>query len=159
MELYRPFKFSIAHSIGMPRTRMDELHALAEEHDGLLTSKEARALGIQDSVLVRFAQRGRLERMSRGSIASLTTQQTGSPSIAKRCYGHKQAIMGRSALLCPMRRHYSSMASQTWILLVCISPCQSRHGSAANARNGSRFIGPTSRRRRLGNMKGFQSRR
>ncbi len=45
---------------------MDELHALAEERDGLLTSKEARALGIQDSVLVRLAQRGRLERMSRG---------------------------------------------------------------------------------------------
>jgi predicted transcriptional regulator of viral defense system len=45
---------------------MDELYALAEEHDGLLTSKEARALGIQDSVLVRLAQRGRLERMSRG---------------------------------------------------------------------------------------------
>jgi predicted transcriptional regulator of viral defense system len=50
----------------MPRTRMDELYALAEEHDGLLTSKEARALGIQDSVLVRLAQRGRLERLSRG---------------------------------------------------------------------------------------------
>jgi predicted transcriptional regulator of viral defense system len=45
---------------------MDELYALAEEHDGLVTSKEARALGIQDSVLVRLAQRGRLERMSRG---------------------------------------------------------------------------------------------
>ena len=45
---------------------MDELYAIAEEHDGLLTSKEARALGIQDSVLVRLAQRGRLERMSRG---------------------------------------------------------------------------------------------
>lgn len=50
----------------MPRTRMDELYALAEEHDGLLTSKGARALGIRDSVLVRLTQRGRLERMSRG---------------------------------------------------------------------------------------------
>ena len=50
----------------MPRTRMDELYALAEEHDGLLASKDARAQGIQDSVLVRRAQRGRLERMSRG---------------------------------------------------------------------------------------------
>jgi predicted transcriptional regulator of viral defense system len=50
----------------MPRTRMDELYALAEEHDGLLTSKDARARGIRDSVLVRLAQRGRLERMSRG---------------------------------------------------------------------------------------------
>jgi predicted transcriptional regulator of viral defense system len=45
---------------------MDELFALAEEQDGLFTSKEARALGIQDSVLVRLKQRGRLERMSRG---------------------------------------------------------------------------------------------
>ena len=54
------------HTLFMPRTRMDELSALAEEHDGLLTSKDARAQGIQDSVLVRLAQRGRLERMSRG---------------------------------------------------------------------------------------------
>ena len=50
----------------MPRTRMDELFALAEEHDGLLTSKEARAASIQDSVLVRLAQRGRLERITKG---------------------------------------------------------------------------------------------
>jgi predicted transcriptional regulator of viral defense system len=50
----------------MPRTRMDELYALAEGRDGLLTSKEARGLGIKDSVLARLAQRGRLERMSRG---------------------------------------------------------------------------------------------
>lgn len=54
------------HTIFMPRTRMDELYALAEEHDGLLASKDARALGIRDSVLVRLAQRGRLTRMSRG---------------------------------------------------------------------------------------------
>ncbi|WP_263352741.1 type IV toxin-antitoxin system AbiEi family antitoxin domain-containing protein [Acidicapsa acidisoli] len=45
---------------------MDELFALAEVQDGLFTSKEARSLGIQDSVLVRLRQRGRLERMSRG---------------------------------------------------------------------------------------------
>ena len=50
----------------MPRTRMDELYTLAEERDGLFTSKEARALGIRDSVLVRLAQRGRLERSARG---------------------------------------------------------------------------------------------
>ena len=55
-----------SHTVFMPRTRMDELYALAEEHDGLLRSKEARALGILDSVLVRLTQRGRLERMSRG---------------------------------------------------------------------------------------------
>jgi hypothetical protein len=30
---------------------MDELYALAEEHDGLFTFKEARGLGVRDSVL------------------------------------------------------------------------------------------------------------
>ena len=45
---------------------MDELHVLAEEQDGLLTSKEARTRGISDSVLARLTQRGRLERVSRG---------------------------------------------------------------------------------------------
>ncbi len=50
----------------MPLTRMNELYSLAEEHNGLLSSAEARALGIKDSVLVRLAQRSRLERMSRG---------------------------------------------------------------------------------------------
>lgn len=50
----------------MPRTRIDELIAIAEENDGLLTSKQARNAGILDSVLVRLAQRGRLERAARG---------------------------------------------------------------------------------------------
>lgn len=45
---------------------MDELYRLAEEQDGLLSSKAARELGITDSALVRLAQRGRLERVSRG---------------------------------------------------------------------------------------------
>jgi predicted transcriptional regulator of viral defense system len=50
----------------MPQTRMDELYALAEAQEGLFTSKEARLAGFADSVLVRLAQRGRLERVSRG---------------------------------------------------------------------------------------------
>lgn len=50
----------------MPRSRMNELVEIAEENDGLLTSKQARKAGILDSVLVRLAQRGRLERVARG---------------------------------------------------------------------------------------------
>lgn len=50
----------------MPRTRMNELFALAETQDGLLTSKQAREIGLKDSVLVRLAQRGRLVRAARG---------------------------------------------------------------------------------------------
>jgi len=45
---------------------MDQLIAIAEENDGLLTSRQARNAGILDSVLVRLAQRGRLERAARG---------------------------------------------------------------------------------------------
>lgn len=50
----------------MPRSRYDELVALSEEHDGLFTSKQARQAGFTDSVLVRLAQRGRLERTAQG---------------------------------------------------------------------------------------------
>jgi predicted transcriptional regulator of viral defense system len=54
------------HTQNMPRSRMDELVAIAEQNDGLLTSKQARDAGILDSVLVRLAQRGRLQRTARG---------------------------------------------------------------------------------------------
>jgi len=47
-------------------TRFDEMLALAEENDGLLTAKQAREAGIADSVLARLVQRGRLERAARG---------------------------------------------------------------------------------------------
>jgi predicted transcriptional regulator of viral defense system len=50
----------------MPHSRFDQLAALAEENDGLITSSRARIAGIADSVLVRMVQRGRLERVARG---------------------------------------------------------------------------------------------
>jgi predicted transcriptional regulator of viral defense system len=45
---------------------MDELFQMAEANDGLFTSRQARENGIQASVLVRLAQRGRLVRAARG---------------------------------------------------------------------------------------------
>jgi len=50
----------------MPVSRFDELVTLAEEHDGLFTSEQARDSGFTDSVLSRLAQRGRIERTARG---------------------------------------------------------------------------------------------
>lgn len=50
----------------MPRSRLDELAALAEENDGLVTAEQARAEGFTDSVLARLVQRGRIERIARG---------------------------------------------------------------------------------------------
>ena len=50
----------------MPRSRFEELLALAEDNDGLVTAEKARAEGFTDSVLARLVQRGRIERISRG---------------------------------------------------------------------------------------------
>jgi hypothetical protein len=49
----------------MPRSRFDELIALAEDNDGLVTAEQARQAGFTDSVLTRLAQRGKIERMAR----------------------------------------------------------------------------------------------
>ena len=50
----------------MPRSRFDELAALAEDQDGLLTADQARKAGFTNSVLARLVQRGRIERTARG---------------------------------------------------------------------------------------------
>ena len=50
----------------MPRSRFDELVALAEDNDGLVTAEQARAEGFTDSVLARLVQRRRIERIARG---------------------------------------------------------------------------------------------
>lgn len=90
---------------------MDELFALAEEQDGLFTSKEARSLGIQDSVLVRLRQRGRLERMSRGvyRIAHYP---------AERLAQYREAILWAQASNGPER---IALSHETALLLYGIS--------------------------------------
>src|SRR5579862_88083 len=50
----------------VPRSRFDELAALAEENDGLITAEQARAEGFTDSVLARLVQRRRIKRIARG---------------------------------------------------------------------------------------------
>jgi len=50
----------------MPRSRFDELAALAQDNDGLVTAEQARAEGFTDSVLARLVQRKRIERIARG---------------------------------------------------------------------------------------------
>lgn len=50
----------------MPRSRFDELVALAEDNDGLVTAEQVRAEGFTDSVMARLVQRKRIERIARG---------------------------------------------------------------------------------------------
>jgi predicted transcriptional regulator of viral defense system len=50
----------------MPRSRFDELAALADGNNGLVTADQARQAGFTDSVLARLVQRGRIERTARG---------------------------------------------------------------------------------------------
>jgi hypothetical protein len=56
----------------VPRSRFDELAALAEENDGLVTADHARHAGFTDSVLARLVQGGRirtnLQRRLSGSL-------------------------------------------------------------------------------------------
>lgn len=105
------------HTRIMPRTRMDELYALAEEHDGLFPSKEARALGIKDSVLVRLAQRGRLERMSRGvyRIAHYP---------ADRLAQYREAILWARASQGP---EHAALSHETALVLYGISDVNPSH--------------------------------
>jgi predicted transcriptional regulator of viral defense system len=50
----------------MPHSRIDELVALAEDNDGLVTGGRARSAGFTDSVLARLVRRERIERIARG---------------------------------------------------------------------------------------------
>lgn len=50
----------------MPKTHLDSLLDLASEHDGLVTTQLAAQAGITRRTLAGMAQRGRLERVSRG---------------------------------------------------------------------------------------------
>jgi len=90
---------------------MDELFALAEEQDGLFTSKEARSLGIQDSVLVRLRQRGRLERRSRGVYRIVHYP-------AERLAQYREAILWAQASNGPER---IALSHETALLLYEIS--------------------------------------
>jgi hypothetical protein len=53
----------------MPRSRFDELVALAEDNDGLVAADRARAEGFTDSVLAR---RGSAGQGSGGIVARIT---------------------------------------------------------------------------------------
>lgn len=50
----------------MPHSLLNEIMNIAEEHNGLVPCIDAREAGISASALVKMAQRGRLERVSRG---------------------------------------------------------------------------------------------
>lgn len=50
----------------MPRTHLDALLDLASENDGFVTAESAAAAGISRRTLAGMAERGRLERVSRG---------------------------------------------------------------------------------------------
>ena len=45
--------------------KIDDIYGAADDY-GLVTSAEARALGVSDAEVVQYAARGRLERVARG---------------------------------------------------------------------------------------------
>lgn len=54
----------IRHAIGM--TKLDDIYEATADTRGMITSSEARALGISNNELVQFARRGKLQRLGQG---------------------------------------------------------------------------------------------
>lgn len=50
----------------MARSQIEDLMSIADDHDGLITTVDARNAGISPMTLVKMADRGRLERLHRG---------------------------------------------------------------------------------------------
>ena len=74
----------------MPRSRFEELVALAEENDGLVTAGHARLAGFADSVLARLVRRERIVRIARGVYRTPYFPPARSPNTAKLCFGRKR---------------------------------------------------------------------
>ncbi len=74
----------------MPRSRFDELVALADDNDGLVTADQARAEGFTDSVLARLVKRGESYESQEAYIAFHISRQGDSPNIGKPCFGRKR---------------------------------------------------------------------
>ena len=87
------------------RSRMDKLLPLAEQHDGLVTAAEARAMGITDSVLARLTQRGKLERVARGVYripyfpADPLSQYREAVLWARASHGPEQVVLSHETAL------------------------------------------------------------
>ena len=47
-------------------TKLDDIYEATADTRGMITSSEARALGISNNELVQFARRGKLQRLGQG---------------------------------------------------------------------------------------------
>ncbi len=90
----------------MPASRLEELMAIAEDHDGLISTVDARNAGLSPKILVKMADRGRLERLHRGvyRLALYPAQSEGWAKLhralawSKSSHGPHAAISHESAL-------------------------------------------------------------
>jgi len=78
----------------VPQTRFDEMLALAEENDGLLTTRQAREAGIADSVLRASSSAAGWSVPHAAFIESRTFRRIDFLNTAKLCFGPGRAVVG-----------------------------------------------------------------
>jgi predicted transcriptional regulator of viral defense system len=91
----------------MPHSQFQEVMAVAEEHEGLVPASAARAAGIHPNTLVKMANRGRLERVSRGvyrvpaypSSASQRADYWQAIAWARSSHGPRQVVISHESAL------------------------------------------------------------
>ncbi len=87
-------------------TKIDDIYDAADDY-GLITSAQARALGVSDDEVVQYAARGRLVRMARGvyRVPVWPYQEHAPYAVAVQAAGEGAYLYGESVVsllgLCP----------------------------------------------------------
>lgn len=79
--------------------KIDDIYAAADDY-GLVTTAEARALGVSDAEVVQYAARGRLERVARGvyRVPVWPYQEEAPYALAVRAAGEGSYLYGESVV-------------------------------------------------------------
>ena len=94
----------IRYTIAM--AKIDDIYGAADDY-GLVTSADARALGVCDAEVVQYAARGRLERVARGvyRVPVWPYQEQAPYAVAVKAAGEGAYLFGESVMallgLCP----------------------------------------------------------
>jgi predicted transcriptional regulator of viral defense system len=105
--------------------KIDDIYEAADDY-GLVTSTDARALGICDAEVVQYAARGRLERVARGvyRVPVWPYQELAPYAVAVRAAGECAYLFGESV-----------------VALLGLSPTDPRFIWVATARRTRRNLG------------------
>lgn len=98
-------------------TKFDDIYEIAADNFGLITSSEARDIGVTNNELVQYARRGRIERVGQGvyRLVQRIPEQNDSYALAVTLAGPDAYLYGEAVLgmlgLCPTNPAYLHVAT------------------------------------------------